>query len=73
MNDASLNALRRRHWHLITHRCHVDKPGDYLRLEWFNDEIVVCQEARGFWQTPNTHRVLRLAEDFELFLSSAAG
>jgi phenylpropionate dioxygenase-like ring-hydroxylating dioxygenase large terminal subunit len=44
MNDAQLDALRRRHWHLVTHRCQIEKPGDYLRLKWYGDEIVVFND-----------------------------
>jgi phenylpropionate dioxygenase-like ring-hydroxylating dioxygenase large terminal subunit len=62
MNDASLNALRRRYWHLITHRCQVDKPGDYLRLEWFNDEIVVFNDQGTIFVFDNIcpHRGARI-------------
>jgi phenylpropionate dioxygenase-like ring-hydroxylating dioxygenase large terminal subunit len=44
MNDAQLRTLRRRHWHLLTHRCQIEKPSDYVRIEWFADEIVVFND-----------------------------
>ena len=44
MNDGQLSTLRRRHWHLVTHRCQIEKPGDYLRIEWFADEIVAFND-----------------------------
>jgi phenylpropionate dioxygenase-like ring-hydroxylating dioxygenase large terminal subunit len=44
VDKVQLDALRQRHWHLLTHRSQIDEPGNYLRLEWFKDEIVAFND-----------------------------
>jgi phenylpropionate dioxygenase-like ring-hydroxylating dioxygenase large terminal subunit len=44
MNDLSLAALRNDYWHLIGHRCQVAQPGQFIKLDWFDEEIVAYND-----------------------------
>ena len=31
-------------WHLAAHRTELDRPGDYLRLDWMAGELVLFND-----------------------------
>jgi phenylpropionate dioxygenase-like ring-hydroxylating dioxygenase large terminal subunit len=64
MNDGQLDRLRRCHWHLVTHRSQIAKPGDFVRLEWFDDEIVAFNDQGNIFVFDNVcpHRGARILD-----------
>lgn len=44
MSDSSTH-LRDSFWHLLCHRSELPQEGDYLKLHWLDQEVVVCNDA----------------------------
>lgn len=44
MTKFLLDRLRTRYWHLICHRCQIARPGDYIKLDWFDEELVAFND-----------------------------
>jgi phenylpropionate dioxygenase-like ring-hydroxylating dioxygenase large terminal subunit len=42
MKDAVI--ARDRFWHMLCHRSELPAPGDYLRMNWLNDEVVIAND-----------------------------
>jgi len=47
MNDVNITDLQLRDsfWHLLCHRSELPQAGDYLKLQWLDQEVVVCNDA----------------------------
>ncbi len=65
MTERQLHALRDRYWHLLCHRSQVSAPGDYVKLEWFDEEIVVFNDHGEILVFDNIcpHRGARIFSD----------
>lgn len=63
MNDLD---LRDQFWHLICHRSELPKQGDFLRLNWLGQDIVVCNDADNLLVFDNVcpHRGSRFFSEF---------
>src|SRR5262245_20600050 len=42
--DLPFRRLKERYWHLLGHRSALSKSGDFLRFEWFDEEIVAFND-----------------------------
>lgn len=68
MNDAALLArLKERYWHLLVHRCQVARPNDFVKFNWFDEELVVFNDHGEFLAFDNIcpHRGARIFTDPE--------
>jgi phenylpropionate dioxygenase-like ring-hydroxylating dioxygenase large terminal subunit len=59
--------LKERYWHLLGHRSALAKPGDFIRIEWFGEEIVAFNDEGNIVVFDNIcpHRGARIVSDFD--------
>jgi phenylpropionate dioxygenase-like ring-hydroxylating dioxygenase large terminal subunit len=59
--------LKRHYWHLLGHRAALANPGDYLRFEWFDGEIVAFNDQGDIIVFDNIcpHRGARIISQFD--------
>ena len=65
--DLPFTRLKERYWHLICHRSALAKPGDFVRMEWFDDEIVAFNDQGTIVVFDNVcpHRGARIITEFD--------
>jgi phenylpropionate dioxygenase-like ring-hydroxylating dioxygenase large terminal subunit len=44
MPDDLASKLKADYWHLICHRCQIASPGDFVRFDWFDEELVAYND-----------------------------
>jgi phenylpropionate dioxygenase-like ring-hydroxylating dioxygenase large terminal subunit len=65
--DLPFTRLKHDFWHLIAHRAALAKPGDFLRLEWFDGEIAAFNDQGDVIVFDNVcpHRGARILSAFD--------
>ena len=43
-SDLPFTRLKEHYWHLVCHRSALAKPGNFVRMEWFDDEVVAFND-----------------------------
>lgn len=67
MTASQTSQLRDSFWHLLCHRSELPQPGDYLKLDWLGQEVVVFNDDGEFVVFDNLcpHRGTRFFTDKE--------
>lgn len=65
--EPSFKRLKERYWHLLGHRSALAKSGDFLRFEWFDEEIVAYNDQGNIVVFDNIcpHRGARIISAFD--------